>query len=249
MPSGYVFEIIRPMQRLKLLFALVLLLLALPFWRFIDILVVASPFNFPIYVALIFWFGIFVLIPTKLMVQKVKTWMVIFALGAFTAMTFLISPFSNMATRNPEFNHCGHMTFTGTFYPVRKILTNAYLDDLEARNQQCWIRKMINKVPEKFEMVTYSKITHEKLLKPEIKFRSSLPLVAALFFKINVTNDEAYAAKNIYDSIHFWIEHYTEEISQRKYPAWNWPHSSYIQFEYGLIEKNWQSFIDSLVIN
>lgn len=236
------------MKRLKVLFAVCILILAMPFWRFLDLVVVISPFALPVIFGFTLWFGIFVAIPLKMLVPKIKTFLLVGLIVAFTALSIWVPGLSKMSTMDPTHNHCGALTFTHTFYPVRKILTDAYLDDLEARNQQCWLRKMISRVPEKFDMAQYSKIVHEKLLKPEIKFRSSLPLVAALFVKINYESGENYAIKNMYDSLHFWIDHYTEEISERKYPAWNWPHSNYIKFEYGLIEKNWQSFVDSIVI-
>lgn len=154
---------------------------------------------------------------------------------------------------NPELDHCGALTYTGTFYPIRKILSDAHHDDLEARNQLCWVRKMISRVPEKFnsadEVKSYSELVRDKLLKPEIKYRVSLPLIAVLYFRINTSAGHLVGVKAIYDSLHFWIDHYTEEISGRNYSIWNWPHSSYIKFEYGLIEKNWEVLIDNIVIS
>ncbi len=163
-------------------------------------------------------------------------------------LSYLSSPLSKMATENPTFNHCGQMTYTGMIYPAAKLLTDAYRDDLEARNQMCWIRKMITRVPEKYELGPYIKIVHDKLMKPEIKYRAALPLIAVLMLKINFGSNEANAPLNVYDSLHFWVDQYTEEISSRDYKPWNWPHSSYIKFEYGLVEKNWQSLIDSIVV-
>lgn len=236
------------MKRLKLVFAVVLLLLALPFWRFADMLAIASPFDWPLMISLIIWFAIFVAIPAKLIFPKIKTWAIVLAIVCYGALAWLSSPLSNMASDDPVHNHCGRITFTGFYYPVRGILTDAYRDDLEARNQMCWVRKMITRVPDKFDLGFYSKLIHERLLKPEIKYRVSLPLIAALFVKINFVSTESNAPRNIYDSLHFWIDHYTEEISERNYNAWNWPHSSYIKFEYGLVEKNWQDLIDSIVL-
>jgi hypothetical protein len=241
------------MKRLKLLFASVLLLLALPIWRYIDMLAIASPFELPLTLTLVLWFGLFIAIPLKLIFTKLQTHMVLLIICCFASLAFWTKPFSKMATTGPDFNHCGPLTFTGFFYPARTFLTDAYHDDLEARNQMCWIRKMISRVPKEFstehEVETYTKLVQTKLFKPEIKYRASLPLIAALYVRINTSSSNFIAAKNIYDSLHYWINHYTEEISHREYSIWNWPHSDYIKFEYGLIEKNWQDLIDKIVIN
>jgi hypothetical protein len=240
------------MNRLRYLFAGILLLLALPFWRFADLIAVASPFGFFLTVALAFWFAVFIAIPVKLIFPKIKTYALILGILGFGALAWWSTPLSKMATKDPDFNHCGCITFTGVFYPARKILTDAYYDDLEARNQMCWVRKMISRVPERFddqqEVDNYTKLIQEKLFKPEIKYRASLPLIAFLYLRINISSGNFVGAKNIYDSLHFWIDHYTEEISSRQYSVWNWPHSNYIQFEYGLIEKNWQDLIDNIVL-
>lgn len=236
------------MLRLRLLFAIILLLLALPFWRFIDMIAIASPFEWPLTLAMFVWSGIFLAIPLKLYKQKIKVWMLFLLMIGVGALTYWSSPLSRMATENPDFNHCGQMTYTGMFYPVASILTDAYRDDLEARNQMCWVRKMVSRVPEKYELGPYMKIVHEKLLKPQIKYRATLPLIAVLMVKINFGSNEANAPVNVYESLHFWITQYTEEISSREYRPWNWPHSSYIKFEYGLVEKNWQKVIDGIVL-
>jgi hypothetical protein len=237
------------MLRLRLLFAIILLILALPFWRYTDMIAIASPFEWPLTLAMFIWSGIFIAIPLKLIYQKLKVWMLLLVMVGFGLLSFWSTPLSRMSTTNPDFNHCGYITFTGSFYPIAPFVTDAYRDDLEARNQMCWIRKMISRVPEKYELGPYIKIVHDKLLKPQIKYRASLPLIAVLMVKINFGTNESNAPLNVYDSLHFWIDHYTEEISERKYSAWNWPHSNYIKFEYGLIEKNWQSVIDSIVIS
>lgn len=236
------------MKRLRVLFAIFLLILALPFWRFIDMIAIASPFEWPLTLAMFIWSGIFIAIPLKLYKQNTKVWMLFLLMFGVGALTYWSSPLSRMATENPDFNHCGQMTYTGMFYPVASILTDAYRDDLEARNQMCWVRKMVSRVPEKYELGPYMKIVHEKLLKPQIKYRATLPLIAVLMVKINFGSNEANAPVNVYESLHFWITQYTEEISSREYRPWNWPHSSYIKFEYGLVEKNWQKVIDGIVL-
>lgn len=240
------------MKRLRYLFAAFLLLLALPVWRFVDMVAIASPFEVLLTLSLVLWFSLFLMIPLKLIYEKIRTGVLIALIVAFGGLAWFTSPLSKMATTEPDFNHCGPLTFTGAFYPLRTFLTDAYHDDLEARNQMCWVRKMISRVPERFdseeEVNHYSKLIEQKLLKPEIKYRVSLPLIAILYIRINSMGANFVGVKNIYDSLHFWIDHYTEEISNREYSLWNFPHSDYIRFEYGLVEKNWQSLIDNIII-
>lgn len=236
------------MLRLRLFFAIILLILALPFWRLIDMLAFASPFAWPLTLAIFIWSGIFLVIPLKLFVPKVKTWMLPLIMLSFGLLAHISTGLSGMATTDPTFNHCGHMTYTGSFYPISSILPDAYRDDLEARNQLCWIRKMVERVPEKYDLGPYIKIVHDKLMKPERKYRASLPLIAWLMLKINFGVNESNAPKNVYDSLHFWIDQYTEEINLREYGLLSWPFSVYVKFEYGLLEKNWQKLIDGLVL-
>ncbi len=241
------------MKRLKMIFAIFLLLLALPFWRFTDLVAILSPFEWLFAIALTMWFGIFIAIPIKLIKPNVKTIMLVVLILCFGSISFWRGPLSGMATVESDFNHCGEMTYTGFFYPIAPYVTDAHTDDLEARNQLCWVRKMISRVPKTFdsehEVQTYTKLIQTKLFRPEIKFRSSLPLIAMLYLTINTSGAHYVGVKEIYDSLHFWINHYTEEISNRQYGAWNWPHSDYIKFEYGLVERNWQSLLDSMIIS
>lgn len=240
------------MKRLRNLFAGVLLLLSLPVWRYIDLVAIASPVEFFLTLALVLWFSLFLLVPLKLFRPQTKPLIFLLLFLCFGSLAWTTAPVSKMATDDPTFNHCGSLTFTAAFYPLRTILTDAYHDDLEARNQMCWIRKMITRVSTDLdsddERETYSRLVQDKLLRPEIKYRASLPLIAFLYFKINSSGANITSAKNIYDSFHFWIQHYTEEISNRQYAWWNWPHSNYIRFEYGLVEKNWQYFVDGIVL-
>lgn len=240
----------KDMTRLKLIFAIVLLLLALPFWRYIDFMVIFSPFESLTSFALILWFAFFIAIPLKLIKPKIKTLFLVLGIFIFGGLSFWINPLSKMATIDPNFNHCGHLTFTGTFYPVKNIMPEAHLDDLEVRNQMCWLRKMVAKVPERItdaqELATYNNLITDKLMKPEFKYRASLPLIAMLNLQINLASGFDLGPKYLYDSVHFWLNHYTVEISSRQYSAWSWPHSKYIQFEYGLIERNWESLVDAI---
>jgi hypothetical protein len=240
------------MKRMRLLFAILLVLFALPFWRFADMVAILSPFDWPLPLALTLWFGVFIAIPAKLIFSRIKSYMLVLSILSFASLAWWTSPLSAMATDNPNFNHCGRLTYTGLVYPVHELLSDAHRDDLEVRNQMCWVRKMISRVPRQFDSIEeiefYSQLIRNKLLKPEIKYRATLPLVAVLYFTINTSASRWVGAKQIFDSLHFWISHYTEEINQREYSLWNWPHSGYIQFEYGIIEKNWQRLIDNIVI-
>lgn len=240
------------MKRLKFIFAIALLLLALPFWRFADLVAVISPFRWPLSFALTLWFAIFIAIPLKLILPKIQTILVVISILCFGSLSWWSGPLSKMATMNPDLNHCGGMTYTGLLYPISEYVSDAHRDDLEVRNQLCWIRKMISQVPERFDNLhdaqAYTKLIQDKLFLPEIKYRASLPLIAFLYLSINTSAGNSLGVKQVYDSLHFWINHYTEEISNRTYSAWNWPHSNYIQFEYGLIEKNWEALIASIVI-
>ncbi len=244
------------MKRLRYLFAAFLLLLAMPMWRFIDLAVIASPWAWIVNMLLTSWFGIFVLIPAKLLFPKFRTIFIPFALGIFMASAYFIRPLSKMSTTNPEFNHCGPLTWTGVFYPMRGVLSEAHMDDLEARNQLCWMRKMIGRIPDKLEsaaeLAQYMKITRDKLLRPQIKFRVTLPLITIFQMKIlaNYESNEAIPSltegKLFLEGITFWQDQYTTLISERKYGPGSWPHSEWIRFEYGLMENHWDGIIESI---
>jgi hypothetical protein len=150
------------MKRLKLLFAGILLFLAIPFWRFADMVGIISPFEWPLTIALMIWFAAFIVIPAKLIFPQTKTYILVLAILSFGSLGWWTGPVSNQGTLHPELNHCGPLTYTGMFYPARGLLSEAHHDDLDVRNQMCWIRKMISKVPVKFdtieEMEAYSKL-------------------------------------------------------------------------------------------
>ncbi len=241
------------MKRLRILFAAVLLLFALPTWRLLDLAAIGSPVELPVAFALALWFVLFLLLPLKLLRHQLKVPILAVLAVGFTIGAWLAGPLSKMTSRDPEFNHCGALTYTGNVYPIRELLTEAHQDDLDARNQLCWIRKLIARVPARFdedsEVEFYTKLIRERLLKPELKYRVSLPLIALLYFRIHAASGNLAGAKAVYDSLHFWITQYTEEIQSRSYSAWNWPHSDYIQWESGLVERNWQNLIARLTID
>lgn len=246
------------MKRVRILFAIVLLSFALPIWRFADYFAIFSPFDRPFSIILTLSFLFFILIPIKLILEKTRAILLVLALGIWGFLAFYVNTLSSMATNDSSFNHCGQLTWTGMFYPLRGLMPDAHKDDIEARNQMCWVRKMIQRVPERFdnhaELSQYVSITTDKLLSPIQKFRASLPLVTILHLTIfsrytptQVNSNEEHKLF-IAEGIKFWQNQYTEMISERVYPLTSFPHSKWIQLEYGLIEKNWNYFIDHLTI-
>lgn len=245
------------MKRIRLLFAIPLLIMALPLWRYMDILSWVWPNSLLYSVTLFFWGAIFIAIPAILIRPKLKLYLLLLALLPLSFLSWHLTPLSGNEIGEPEALHCGALTYTGIFYHLRVLATYAHQDDLEARNQLCWIKKMIQKVPSRLASQTetheYLKIVQDNLLKPRNKFRSSLPLVALLFGNVLSSYDgdkklfdNADSGTFFVEGLQFWIDQYTVEISSRTYPIWNWPHSSYIQYEYGLIEKNWEDIVQGL---
>ena len=238
------------MKRLRVFFAVLLLLLALPLWRFIDLQAIFSPFQWTLSVSLTAWFGLFILIPLRLIFRKIKFIVLITLLLGYGISAWWGHSVSSTDSMVPELNHCGDLTYTGTFYPIRNWLSDAHHDDLDVRNQMCWLRKMIEEMPSRFDQINdfnqYSTLTRERLLKPQHKFAASLPLVALLHFNLigrYKSQNQGPIEIDIPQSILFWQEHYGDFISDRNYSWINYPHSEWIKFEYGLIEKNWDYLI------
>ncbi len=245
------------MKRLRVLFAVVLFSLAIPMWRFADFLAIFSPFDWPLSFSLTFTFALFVVTPLKLVWLKLRPLFMLLLVLVVGFLSYAMKPLSSMATKNSNFNHCGNLTWTGVFYPLRVIMPEAHKDDLEARNQLCWVRKMIQRVPsqfeEKAELTQYVSITTDKLLSPPLKYRVSLPLVTLLHITIFTRYSPPGNTKEehklfIAEGIKFWQDQYTDMISERKYGIGSFPHSEWIKFEYGLIERNWNHIIDGLTI-
>jgi hypothetical protein len=244
------------MKRLKYFFATILLLLALPFWRNADYLAIFSPYEWPFQLTLVLGFCLFVLIPLKLIFKQIKTAMLLGGILGFGIISWMPSPYSDMSTQSSEFRHCGFQTWAGAFYHLRVVLSEAHADDLEARNQMCWIRKMITRVPNKIEnfaeLDQYLKIVRGRLITPPLKYRTTLPLISILFLKVlanyeaadtdpRISNDKIFI-----ESLDFWRTQYTEMISERKYGPGSFPHSQWIKWEYGIIERNWDAIVDSI---
>ncbi|MES2528200.1 MAG: hypothetical protein V4598_14000 [Bdellovibrionota bacterium] len=245
------------MQRLRVFFALILCLLFFPFWRGLDyqVFILDSRILFTISFVLSSLF--FILIPLHLAKRNIKKFiypLILLILGIFA---YSGSTLSGQATRHYELRHCGVSTFTGFFYHVRNFLPPAHQDDLEVRNQLCWIRKMITKMPQEIddvnELKNYLELIRQKLLSPTSKFKASLPLIAFLHGKMSASLEgpalqSIEIGKMFVDALHFWKTQYTVEISALEYPWYAWPHSAFIKWEYGLIERNWESLVENIQI-
>lgn len=239
------------MKIIRLALASLLLLLAVPVWRSFDWISIIWPESYAMTLSLGLWSIIFLSLPLKLLRPKIHPVLMLAPFLLFWGLSFYFSPLTKMATNLSTHTHCGYLTYSGSLYPLSPILSEAFRDDLEARNQMCWLRKMISKIPEKFdnssEVNAYLDLTQKRLMAPEIKYRVSLPFVLVFlgktlhsWEKMNDPLNQFETAKMLMKGIPFWTEQYQHEISLRKYGWWNWPHSSLIQFEYGLIESNWE---------
>lgn len=246
------------MKRLRTFFAVILLLLFFPLWRGLDYQVLFIPSSLLYTASLTMILFITVALPLRLLFPNLKKLYLLAGLLLVTPIIWQGSPLSGKATRHFELRHCGLSTFTGIFYPIRAILPPAHHDDVEVRNQMCWIRKMIVRMPEEIddvkELQNYLDLLRQKLLSPPNKYKASLPLIAFLHGSMSATIsgsafESVQIGKMFVDSLHFWKSQYTVEISSIEYPWYAWPHSSVIQFEYGIIEKNWESIVSGVEIS
>ncbi|MFL5784538.1 MAG: hypothetical protein ACJ76H_08025 [Bacteriovoracaceae bacterium] len=245
------------MKRLRLLFAITLFLFFFPLWRAMDYQAITFPSATFYALSMAGVLFTTILLPIRLIYPAVKKLHLFLGLFTLTILFWLGSPLSGKATRHYELRHCGLATFTGFFWPVSSILPPAHQVDLEARNQMCWVRKMALRVPESIadvkELQNYLDLIRQKLLSPPVKYKSTLPLIAFLHGKMSASLEgpaleSIELGKMFVDSLHFWKSQYTVEISALDFPWYAWPHSAYIKFEYGLIEKNWESLVDGLQI-
>ena len=231
------------MKRLRYLFAGVLLLVSFPCWRLLDWANVILPFQWIITTGLVLWGVVFVIIPLKLLKPKLNRWLALVIILSLGSLSWLSGPFTSQTTLNPNLSHCGRTSYTGFFYPVRGFLSSAHQDDLELRNQMCWLVKMIKKVPSEIapeDLAHHLNLMKNKLLKPSLKFRASLPWITFLLGRY-LSASELKNSPLLVQNLGYWTQLYNEEISARKYPWYEWPHSAMIQFEYGVIEKHWEA--------
>ena len=245
------------MKRLRVFFATILLLLFFPFWRFLDYQVVTFPAATLYALFFLSISAISIILPLRLLLPQVKKLHFFAGWLLFGILVWWGAPLSDKATRHYELRHCGLSTFTGLFYNVRGILPPAHADDLEVRNQLCWIRKMIRRAPEEItdlkELQNYLDLIRQKLLSPAVKYKASLPLIALLHGNMSATLsgnalENVQVGKMFVDALHFWKGQYTTEISEFDYPWYAYPHAWFTQFEYGLIEKNWESIVEGIRI-
>lgn len=237
------------MKRLKVLFAILLFCLFLPFWRMLDYLVILSPSSLLYAGAFTLLCFLFLMLPSQ-MIFQFKRWYMAFASGALLVLMLNLSPLSSKTTLHPEYTHCGALTYTGFLHPIYEFLNEANADDLLIRNQLCWVRKLIVKTPNGFateeDQAAFTMLVHKKLMLPTEKFQTSLPLIALLHGELAMKSGDP---KFLYDSLHFWKEHYTLQLKNKPYQWWDWPHSAWIKFEYGLIENNWESILENIEIS
>lgn len=238
------------MKILRFVVASALLLLAFPLWRQLDWAAILMPIPW-VYALSLAVLSLFVfLLPLKLFFPGLSRIVLFSILLVIVLTSFLTKPLSSMGTLEPDVTHCGFSTYTGFLHPFRKILSNSYEDDLELRNQLCWIRKMIQKVPENLdeaEVKLHLDQMRHRLMKPTNKYRVALPAVLFLYGQYlsawdarGETLQQIQSGRLFSQGLEFWNEQYAEEISAREYSSWEWPHSAWIKFEYGLIEKNWE---------
>lgn len=245
------------MNRLRVFFAFILFCLALPTWRFIDYSAIILPHAYVYGLLLLLCVFFFITIPFLLVKPKQKKIWVYLTTLSLILPAFFTSPLSSQGTNHPENNHCGPLTYTGFFYRLHPYLSHAQEDDLKVRNQLCWLRKVISRMPAVFsnkeDFDSYRTFTQNKLLLPQVKYRAALPLVALLQGQMSMRwetgmnpFEKIQKAQGFMNSLTFWKDHYTMEIHTAPYPWWDAPYSTYIQFEYGLVEKNWESFIEGI---
>lgn len=239
------------MKRLRVLFAAGLILLFLPIWRLLDYMVILWPgswlYTFLFTLTLLMLVGI----PVYLISSRLKFRWVFLAVMAFGSLNLILKPLSEREPERVTRSHCGHLTYTGFFYPIQPYATSAFSDDLAVRNQLCWVRKLIMTSPTQFRddqaQVDYLKSLEKLLLEPEEKYLATLPMVAWLYGQI-ATRMQLSGGEFFVSTLHFWKDHYRTVINGREYSWWDWPLSAVIQWEYGLIENNWEDIIENVSI-
>ncbi len=245
------------MKRIRIFFAIVLLIILFPFWRGLDYLVIITDSSFLFTVSFLLGVLCFIVVPMHLVKKDLRKFYYPLILLISGIVGYTGSTLSDKATFHNELRHCGAATFTGLFYNVRNFLPPAHQDDLELRNQLCWVRKMITRMPQEIndvnELKNYLDLIRQKLLSPTSKFKASLPLIAFLHGKMSASLagpalESIEIGKMFIDALHFWKSQYTVEVAALEYPWYAWPHSAWIKWEYGLIERNWEGLVDSIQI-
>ncbi|MFA5583756.1 MAG: hypothetical protein WDA09_06040 [Bacteriovoracaceae bacterium] len=230
---------------MKLVFAIALLIVALPLWRFIDMVAWFEIDKSYSIIALMIWSFLFLIVPISLVFKRFLVPALILNFCFAVLVYFFVPNFSSASLDSPESRHCSLLNYSGFFYPFKALMPQAHEDDLLIRNQICWARKISKSIPDglnKHEAQVYLNLVEEKLLLPEIKWKSTLPFFIPIYLQFNETDIPSLKAQK------FWNDHYTAEIQERDYNFLSYPHSDYIKWEYGLVEKYWAKFIDGLEI-
>lgn len=233
------------MKRLKLFFSILLLIMALPIWRFVDMASWVDIDKIYHVTVLFIWSTLFILLPIALVYRRFLIPGLAFNL-CFAVIVLIFFPvFSTHSLDTPESRHCPIISYSGFFYPFKSILPAAHEDDILIRNQICWLRKLSKSIPEnlnKHEMIIYKDLIEQKLFLPEVKWKSSLPFLLPIYLKF------AESGVNALEAQKFWNGHFTAEVKDRDYNFLSYPHSDYIKLEYGLVEKYWGGFLDEVEI-
>jgi hypothetical protein len=239
------------MKWLKWSLVALLIILCIPLWRLLDWAVITIADKTFTTLLSIIWGLIFVYLPLKLSIPRLKGKHGLAFLLMLGLLCWFTEPLSKYSTLDPTLSHCGAASYTGFFYNLKPLLSSAHQDDLELRNQLCWVRKMIRRVPEKItkeELELRLEQLKHILLKPDSKYRISLPAVLILVgnYISAATNDNnpierALSSRIFINSLSFWTQQYSEEIAARQYGWHEWPHSWLIKLEYGFLEKNWNN--------
>ena len=228
-------------------FAILLLLSALPLWRALDMLVWFN-LNRYLVVSLFFcWSTLCIITPLSLIYRRLFVPGLTLNICFACLVYFFSNPFSTISIDNPEDRHCSLLNFSGLFYNLKDFMPSAHEDDLLIRNQICWAKKLSLSIPDnigKHESDVYLKLVEDKLILPEIKWKSTLPFLVPIYIKVS----KADPVIDVIEAQKFWNNHYTAEIADREYNFLSYPHSDYIKWEYGLFEKYWPNFVTSIEI-
>src|SRR5665647_1086291 len=166
----------------------IFLLFALMIWRLMDWVVILWPHPLMYVLIMVISSMVLVALPIRLFRPRTHFGWYLGIFVFFGVISWWAGPFSRMATKGHEHVHCGRATYSGFFYPIKDYMFNAFQDDLDVRNQLCWIRKMIIKVPTSFttdeDLRNYYNLIAARLKKPDHKYRVALPAVLFLTGKI-----------------------------------------------------------------